>query len=81
MILEIQKGGYSTQEVLDDLYEAAMVQGFTDKQFEDFYVVDDYGDLIEVSLDDNRVNGDWSYEDALVLIAEDIDMKYEVTLL
>lgn len=76
MILEINTMGRSFNEVMEDIYDAANVYGMSSAQVDKYLIVDDYGDIVEVSTD----RGDY-YEEVIIAMSEDLDLTYDVSIL
>lgn len=81
MILEIQTGGRSYKEVLDDIYEAGSVYGVTEGWIDKYLNVDNYGDIIEVSVNQWDARDPSGSEEVIQLIADELDMVYYTEIL
>lgn len=81
MILEIQTLGDSFEEVEDAFYEAASVYGLSEDDVDQGFQIDDFGSIIEVTVNPADGRGYNELENKLVQIGEDLDLSYDVQIL
>lgn len=81
MTLEIQTLGDSFEEVEDAIYEAASVYGLSEDDVDQGFQIDDFGSIIEITVNPADGQGYDQLENKLVQIGEDLDLSYDVQLL